>query len=272
MNFELEELSRLIRVQVLKIAGTDGGGHLGGTFSCVDILANLFSNNNFNFGFNNEMSSSRDRFILSKGHACLAYYSFLFYKGKLTQNQLESFGRNGGLGAQLDTSVPFVDWNTGSLGHSIGICAGIAMASKLESNSFKAVTLIGDSELSEGSSWEGIAFCGDRKLSNVIVIVDRNRLTVTSRIDNDAIYNQLELKMRAFGWEFIEVDGHNHYELGQSFQVAAESKLPTLILANTVKGKGVTFMEDNPIWHHTRPTEAQFMAALNQLENTSKES
>lgn len=269
MNHELEELSRLIRVQVLKIAGTDGGGHLGGTFSCVDILANLFSNSNFNFGFNNGMSSSRDRFILSKGHACLAYYSFLFYKEKLTKSQLESFGSNGGLGAQLDTSVPYVDWNTGSLGHSIGICAGIAIASKLENNTYKALTLIGDSELSEGSSWEGIAFCGDRNLSNVIVVVDRNRLSVTSRIDNDAVYNQLDMKMRAFGWEFIEVDGHSHIELEESFQKAAKSKKPTMILANTVKGKGVTFMEDNPIWHHTRPSEKQLNDALEQLEKSN---
>jgi transketolase len=104
----------------------------------------------------------------------------------------------------------------------------------------------------------------------VIVIVDRNRLTVTSRIDNDAVYNQLESKIRAFGWEFIEVDGHNHHELKQSFREAAKSKLPTLILANTVKGKGVNFMEDNPIWHHTRPTEVQFQAALDQLETTNK--
>ena len=271
MSSELDILSRNIRTQVLNIAGTTGGGHLGGTFSCVDILVNLFSHGDFSFGFKNEMSSTRDRFILSKGHACLAYYSFLFSQGKMTKSKLESFGLNGGLGAQLDTNVPYVDWNTGSLGHSIGLCAGIAMASRLEKREYKAITLIGDSELSEGASWEAIAFCGDKKLSNVIVVVDRNRLTVTSRIDNDAVYNQLDIKMSAFGWNFIEIDGHSHTELENGFKRASVSGLPTLILANTIKGKGVSFMENNPIWHHTRPSQEQFDLALSQLQSNAEE-
>ena len=268
---ELDVLSRQVRLDVLEVAGTSGGGHLGGTFSSVDILVNLFNSSLFDFKVRNKLGKDVDKFILSKGHACLAYYSILYRQNIITSEHMHTFSKNNGLGAQLDRSVPFVDWNTGSLGHSIGICAGIAHASKLNRSKSKAVTLIGDSELSEGASWEAIAYAGDNQLSNLIVIIDRNRLSVTTRIDNDAIYSGLDLKLESFGWEFIEINGHKHEEISKGLNKAMLSSKPVLILANTLKGKGVSFMENNPIWHHTKPTEIQLEAAKNELRVDNKE-
>jgi transketolase len=263
---DLEKISRQVRLDVLDASGTSGGGHLGGTFSCVEILVSIFFSDLFSFksALSNK-NNKRDYFILSKGHACLAYYSILRQLGEISEEKFYSFATNSGLGAQLDTSLPGVDWNTGSLGHSIGICAGLSLASTLEDKNGKAVTLIGDSELSEGSTWEAIAFCGDNKLSNVIVIVDRNRLSVTTRIDMDSIYKGLEQKIRLFDWNFIEIDGHSHDEIANSLNVAFNSKKPTMILANTIKGKGVPFMENNITWHHKKPSISELEVAKKEL-------
>jgi transketolase len=261
----LDQISSQIRLTVLEAAGTTGGGHLGGTFSCVDILVNLYNNDNFNLTPSSDDEINSDKFILSKGHACLAYYAILVMQKKLSQERFETFSKNGGLGAQLDVSVPFVHWNTGSLGHSIGISAGIAHASKINKTNVKAVTLIGDSELSEGASWEAIFYSGDHYLSNLIVIIDRNRLSVTSRIDEDSIYSELDNKITKSGWSYLEIDGHDHLQISEALEKASSSLKPTLILANTIKGKGVSFMENNPIWHHTRPSNEQFENAINEL-------
>lgn len=263
----LNQISSKIRLKVLEAAGTTGGGHLGGTFSCVDLLVNLYNNNNFNLTPSSGDEKNADKFILSKGHACLAYYAILVMQKKLSQETFETFSKNGGLGAQLDISVPFVHWNTGSLGHSIGISAGIAHASKINKTNIKAVTLIGDSELSEGASWEAIFYSGDHYLSNLIVIIDRNRLSVTSRIDEDSIYSELDKKITKSGWNYLEIDGHDHLQISEALEKASSSAKPTLILANTIKGKGVSFMENNPIWHHTRPTQEEFENAINELRS-----
>lgn len=262
----LKKISSQVRLDILNASGTSGGGHLGGTFSCVEILVNIFFSDLFRFKsalLNQE--SKKDYFILSKGHACLAYYSILRHFGIISEKKLLSFATNSGLGAQLDTSLAGVDWNTGSLGHSIGICAGISISSGLDNKDGKAVTLIGDSELSEGSTWEAIAFCGDYKLSNVIVVIDRNRLSVTSRIDLDSIYFGLEQKLHLFGWNFIEIDGHSHKEIAESLAKAFIAKKPTMIMANTVKGKGVSFMENNLAWHHKKPTNSELALAKKEL-------
>jgi len=264
---DLYHTSQLVRKDILEVSGVSGGGHLGGTFSCVEILVSLFYSSLFSFKISSKLGRDSDKFILSKGHACLAYYSILFRQNIISYEQLSTFSKDNGLGAQLDINIPFVDWNTGSLGNSIGICAGFAYASKLNLSSNKAVTLIGDSELSEGATWEAIIFAGNSQLKNLVVIIDRNRLSVTSRIENDVVYSGLELKLASFGWDFSEVDGHNYQALIEVYRKAKKSSKPFLILANTIKGKGISFMENNPIWHHTRPTEVQLQAAKQEIEN-----
>lgn len=266
-DFDLQKIANIVRLEVLRVSGTTSGGHLGGTFSCIDILVNLYFNDYFSL-LKPDLTqhAKNDRFILSKGHACLAYYAILYLKGLISRDELYSFGTNGGLGAQLDTDVPFVDWNTGSLGHSIGVCSGFALASKLDNDHrYHAITLIGDSELAEGSTWESIAFCGDLKLSKVIVIVDRNRLSVTTRLEEDSIYFKLKNKIELFGWDLIEIDGHSQKDISKSLLISKKSSKPTMILANTIKGKGVSFMENNAKWHHGRPTSEEICLAEKEL-------
>ena len=265
---ELERVSKRIRLQVFEQAIKAGIGHLGGTFSCIDLLVGLYYGGTFRIDPENPHSVEQDRFILSKGHACLALYSILLEKGFISRETFMTFGRDGGLGAQLDVSTPGVDWNTGSLGHSIGITAGISLASRLNGNSKYAYSMIGDAELSEGSAWEAIAFAGDENLSNLVVIIDRNKLSVTEVLEDDAIFYNLGSKIESFGWNFIEIDGHSHREIADALNSIRNSTKPTMLLANTIKGKGVSFMENQIKWHHAMPTPEEIVVARNELADS----
>lgn len=251
------------------MAGTTRGGHLGGTFSCVDILVYLFYSKNFKFG---SFADYHDVFLLSKGHACLAFYNLLREKEVISQQDLENYFLDGGLGAQLDVNVPWVHWNSGSLGHTVSICAGFAIYKNLREPSCKSVTLIGDSELMEGSVWEAIIFAGQLGLKNLYVIIDHNKLSVTSKIDSEnKLFVDLGVKIRALGWDYFEVDGHSIFDIEVLFNSINGSDKPKMILAHTVKGKGVKFMEGNPYWHHSRPTQEQFNEAVSELKKAIRE-
>jgi transketolase len=265
---ELERVSKKIRLQVFEQAIKAGIGHLGGTFSCIDLLVGLYYGGTFRFDPENSQFVERDRLILSKGHACLALYSIFLEKGFISRETYMTFGRDGGLGAQLDVSTPGVDWNTGSLGHSIGITAGISLALRLNGKSNYAFSIIGDAELSEGSAWEAIAFAGDQNLSNLVVIIDRNKLSVTEVLEDDAIYSNLGLKVESFGWNFVEIDGHSQLEIVNFLNSIRNSTKPTMLLANTIKGKGVSFMENQIKWHHAMPTPEEIVLARNELTDS----
>lgn len=254
----LLDKARWTRLKVLEIANSKGIGHLGGTFSCVDLLVSLYYG-----GF----LKKNDKFILSKGHACLALYSILVDLGILDQLALESYGINGGLGAQLDINVPGIDWNTGSLGHSIGICAGISLSAQLDGTDAYAYTIIGDAELAEGSVWEAISFAGGRRLANLVVIVDRNRLSVTEVLPDDSFFGELPNLCKSFGWNSQVIDGHNFPQIIGAFEMSKSSQLPTIIIANTIKGKGVSFMENKVQWHHGKITEDENARAMKELLN-----
>ncbi|NQV73991.1 transketolase [bacterium] len=261
----LKKTARDIRAQALERAYASKLGHLGGTFSAVELLVALYKIPYIrNLGHDGD-SINRDRFILSKGHACLALYPILLDLGLIDSEKLDSYGRNGGLGGQLDISIPGVDWNTGSLGHAVGIGCGMALGVSSPPRDIRIITLLGDAELSEGSVWEAIAFAGDFALSGLTVIVDRNRLAVTSEIGDDSIYKELGIKLDSFGWSAMEIDGHSFPEIDQALSTAVESNRPTLIVANTVKGRGVSFMERNLRWHHGAPSAEEYKAALEDL-------
>lgn len=266
----LRSIAAKVRLNSLLMAGTSNGGHLGGTFSCVDLLVYLFYTNLFNFEFSSSRLHQKDFFILSKGHACLAFYSLLQQKNIISQSQIASYFKDGGFGAQLDVTVPGVNWNTGSLGHSLSICAGVALSQKSTDKRGNSVTVIGDSELMEGSIWEGIIFAGNLKISNLWVIIDHNKLSVTTRIsDNNKLYKNLSVKMDSFGWAFFEVDGHSMNEIDSVFRMAINNERPKMILAHTIKGRGVSFMEGNPFWHHSRPSNSQFFKAIEELKRSA---
>ena len=237
-----------------------GFGHLGGTFSCVEMLISLYYSNLFSF------SKTKDFFILSKGHANLALLSILKDKKIISKKFFLKYGKNSGIGGQLDKNINGVYWNTGSLGHSIGVCAGVALANKLKKKNYYAITIIGDSEIDEGASWEAIMHAGQNKLNNLIVMIDRNKFSVTTKIDNSFFYKNPKSIISKLGWNVYEVEGHNISKIKDTLKIAKNSKRPNMIICNTIKGKGVSFMENNKGWHHGSINSEQFKIAMKDLE------
>ena len=266
MNCEkLEERARYVRLNVLEAINRSGRGHIGGSFSCVEILVALYYHY-LNISPESAESATRDRFVMGKGHACLSLYPILLDQGYITEERYLEYGLDGGsLGGQLDRSVPTVDNNTGSLGHALGLCAGMAFAAKLDASKAMSVALIGDAECDEGSVWESIWFAGEHQLNQLVCVIDRNRLSVTDVIESSCIFDDFEEKITAFGWHCIEIDGHSMSEVVEALDKTRTSTKPTMILANTVKGKGVSFMENDVKWHHAVPSEEEIERARAEL-------
>jgi transketolase len=262
---DLEAKARRIRLAALEYTVAKGKGHLGGTYSCTDLLVALYYGGILRVDPKNPRKPDRDRFILSKGHACLALYSILIDLGFLPPETMATYGEDGGLGAQLDTSIPGVDWNTGSLGHAMGVTSGMALAARMDKRDNIAVSILGDAEVAEGSIWEAIAFASDLGLSNLVTIIDRNRLSVTEVMEDDAIFRNFRPKMESFGWRCLEINGHSYPEIMDAFKTVRTGGRPTMILANTIKGKGVSFMENVLKWHHTVPTQKELEIARREL-------
>lgn len=250
------------RLNVLDLVYKTKKGHLGGTFSCLDILTVLYYSfldiNSANFELKN-----RNRLIVGKGHACLGIYNILIDLNILNENILDEYGEDGSyLGAQLEIKIPGVETNTGSLGHAVGISAGIALAAKLDSMNLKTVALIGDGECDEGSIWESAMFAGEMKLNNLIVIVDRNWQSVTELKNKQNVITSLEDKFQSCGWDVTTIDGHNYQEILKSLNLKSK---PLAIIADTIKGKGVDFMESGVKWHSSVPNESEYLEARKQL-------
>ncbi len=262
---DLKEKCNWIRLEVLKAAERSGKAHIGGTFSAVEILAALYYGGIFTFKPRNSTWESRDRFILSKGHACTALYAIFLDLLIITKKEYETYGQNGGLGGQLEASINCVDFNTGSIGHSVGVCVGMALAAKIQKKNFRAFTLIGDSEFYEGSIWESMVFAQENNISKVTVIVDRNRLMVTDIIDDNGLYKDFRQRVENFGWAYFECDGHNTSELIRCLRKTRKIQKPSILIANTIKGKGVSFFENNLKWHNLPLSEKDIELARTEL-------
>lgn len=263
---DLEKKARWVRLEVLKSIEKSGKAHIGGTYSATDLIVALYYSKIINIDPKKPASPKRDRLFLSKGHACSALYAIFYDLGIFSKKLYESYGQNGGLGGQLEKYLPGVDFNTGSMGHSIGIASGIALAAKKDKKNFRAFTIIGDSELYEGSIWEAIIFAGEQNLDNVVVIVDRNRLMVTDSIGDDGLYKDIRSKIETFNWNYYEIDGHDFKSILDCFKKIEYSTKPNFILANTIKGKGVSFMENNVSWHNATPSPEQIKQARKELQ------
>lgn len=262
---ELAQKARKIRLMALEYTVAKRRGHLGGTYSCVDLLVALYYGGVLRVDPKRPDWPDRDRFILSKGHACLALYAILVDLGFMQRERMETYGDDGGLGAQLDTSVPGVDWNTGSLGHAAGVAAGMALAARMDRRDYAAFTILGDAEIAEGSVWEAIAFAGDHQLANLVAIIDRNRLSVTEMLEDDSIFRNFRTTIEGLGWTCVEIDGHDFSAVLRALKASRNSDRPTMILANTIKGKGVSFMENTIKWHHAVPSAAELEIARREL-------
>jgi transketolase len=261
----LRQIATDVRATVLKTIAAARLGHVGGDLSVTDILTTLF------FGVlrvdpNNPAWPERDRFILSKGHCAVALYAVLAKRGFIPQDLLLTFAAplsplNGHPNRR---KVPGVEANTGPLGHGLPIAVGCAIAARLSGSDRRTFVVLGDGELQEGSNWEAAMAAGHRQLASLTAIVDRNRLQQGARTEETNQLEPLADKWLAFGWDVVEVDGHHHAELYETLSATSASR-PRCVIARTVKGKGVSFMEDRAEWHHKVPTPEQVERALAEL-------
>jgi len=244
-------------------------GHIGGALSCTDILVSLYYGGIFNFAPQPDRQGEADRFVLSKGHSCASLYAVLSDLGFFSPDELGQYQKKGCLlGGHPSRKIPGIEADTGSLGHGPGIAAGLAWAGRLDKKDFVTAVLLGDGECCEGSVWEAAAFAAHHKLDNLLGIIDRNRICSTDFLRDCFTVDPLEDKWRAFGWEVRIVDGHSIEELLDAFsyfRTRRNSNSPLMIMADTVKGKGVSFMQDNPGWHHAVPNDEQCALAREEL-------
>ena len=262
----LEKKATQIRRDLLKLIYDGKTGHTGGSLSCTDILTVLY------YGVmkvepSNPKWEDRDRFILSKGHSVEGYYSILGDMGFFPREELKTFSSFGSkFIGHPNNKVPGVEMNTGALGHGLSVSVGIALAAKMRGRKHRVFTLMGDGEQAEGSVWEAAMAGAHYKLDNLVAIVDRNKLQISGNTEEVMALDSLEDKWRSFGWEVVEADGHDCAQLLKVFTNAPRVKgKPTLIMANTTKGKGVSFMENAAHWHHGVPSSDQLELALKEL-------
>ena len=270
---ELRELrinSTKTRVNILKMTHEAKSGHPGGSLSGADIL-NVLYDKCLNIPKEWDKSpdfDNRDRFILSKGHAAPLLYSVLAQYGFFPVKELMTLRKFGSKlqGHPSKGSVNGIETSTGSLGQGLSIGCGIAMGLKLNNNKASVVVFTGDGELQEGSCWEAFMQAGQRKLDNLIAIIDRNRLQIDGNTENVMSLDNLNDKIRAFNWNVIEINGHDYNQIYDAYNQTKKSTKPTAIIANTIKGKGVSFMENQAGWHGKAPNDEELEIALKDLE------
>lgn len=249
-----------------------GAGHIGGPMSAVDVLVNLYFNE-MNIDPENPKAENRDRFVLSKGHSAIGLYSVLALRGYCPIEELKTFDAlNSRMQAHPDmNTLPGLDMSTGSLGMGISAAVGIALGAKLQNKDFRTYCMVGDGESQEGQVWEAADIASKYKLDNLVAILDYNQLQQfgwSGEGDTREIpVTEPEKRWEAFGWNVISIDGHDFEEIQGAFNKAREvSGKPTVIIANTIKGKGVSFMENAYLWHSRIPTNEELSIAVKELE------
>lgn len=266
---ELEKIAKEIRKDIIKMLNEAGSGHPGGSLSCVEIMATLY----FKVMKHNPKDPQwpdRDRFILSKGHVCPTQYSCLARSGYFPLEELRTLRK---CGSRLqghpgkDKNLPGIEISSGSLGQNLSVSSGVALAGKIDKKNYRVYCLMGDGELEEGQIWEAGMTANHYQLDNLCGIVDNNDFQIDGCIKEIKNLYPLEDKWRAFGWNVFDVDGHNFNQLLQAFHEAKLVKgKPSIIIARTIKGKGVSFMERNNDWHGKAPNQKQAEQALKELE------
>jgi transketolase len=261
------ELARRIRVHCVKMTGRANASHIGSALSTADILAVLYGKF-LRFDPARPEWPERDRFILSKGHACTGLYAVLAETGFLSVEDLETFYQNGSplAGHATHKGVPGVEISSGSLGHGLPMSTGMALAAKRDGADRRIYCMLSDGECDEGSVWEAALFAPHHKLENLVVIVDYNKIQSFGRVEEVIDLKPLPEKWQAFGWGVREIDGHNHDEIERAFAaVPFVPGKPSCIVAHTVKGKGISFMEDKLAWHYRAPRGELMEQALAEL-------
>ncbi len=272
-NLEIEEIQKIskkLRKEILMMIHNAQSGHPGGSLSCVDILNVLFTKCMKHYPECDENSNykKRDRFILSKGHASASLYAVLAHCGYFKEEELLTFRKFGSKlqGHPCCHKLKGIEISTGSLGQGLSIACGMALGLRLDNIDGNIYVYMGDGEIEEGSVWEAAMNAAHNKLNKIIAFVDRNKLQIDGSTENVKSVGDVNAKFKAFGWNTLEIDGHNIKEIFNAVEVAKTSDKPTVIIANTTKGKGVSFMENNAGWHGKAPNNEQLQLALEELE------
>ncbi len=249
-------IAKKIRRKILYISHKSKSSHIGSSLSIVDIIIVIY----FKF-----MKKNNNTFILSKGHACLAHYCLLNELNYFSKKKLESYGKNNSiLMSHSSHKVPGVEISTGSLGHGLPIASGIALSYKIKNLKKKKVfVLMSDGELNEGSNWESLLFVAHKNLNNLIIIIDYNKIQSLDFVNKTIKLEPLKKKFEAFGFSVIKIDGHNYEQIYKAF--IKKTNRPKVIIANTIKGKGVSFMENKVLWHYKSPNDNELKKGIDQL-------
>lgn len=269
---ELQLIANDIRKGIIEAVYRAGCGHPGGSLSAAEILAYLYFKE-LNIDEKDPGKEDRDRFILSKGHITPGYYAVLANRGFFPVVELSTFRK---IGSRLQghpdmKKTPGVDMSSGSLGQGISVAAGMALSGKLSFKNYRVYALAGDGEIQEGQVWEAAMFAAHRKLDNLVVIVDNNNLQIDGTVEEICSPYPIDKKFEAFGFHAVTVNGHNFEELEEAFLTAKQVKgKPTVIITKTIKGKGISFMEDNLSWHSGVLNEEQYQLAMDELERERK--
>jgi transketolase len=269
-NRELQLKSVHYRQKILRYITAAGAGHTGGSLSCVDIL-NVLYNRVMNVSPDTFYSTERDRYIQSKGHSVEALYVVLADCGFFPESKLETLChyRSPFVGHPT-RKVPGIEMNTGALGHGLPICVGLAIAGKLDAAPYRVFTLLGDGEMAEGSNWEAAMAAAHYGLDNLTAILDHNTLQITGHTRDVCNNEPLDEKFASFGWDVRTVNGHDFAELTDTLTAKPATGKPTMIIANTVKGRGVSFMENVVSWHHGVPSAEQYDLAQRELASAEQ--
>ncbi len=271
-KLQLKKLANTIRADIIEQVHSAKSGHPGGSLSIADIVAYLYFAE-MNVDPKNPDWADRDRMVLSKGHTCPAVYSALARKGYFDPAILSTFRQIGSIlqGHPDMKGIPGIDMSSGSLGQGISAACGMALSAKKSGDSYRVYTILGDGEIEEGQVWEALMFAAHYKLDNLCIVVDDNGLQIDGPVAEVMNSAPILEKALAFGMNAVEADGHDFDSLEKAFNAAKECKgKPTLIVAKTVKGKGVSFMENQVSWHGTAPNDEQYEVAINELKEAAK--
>jgi transketolase len=255
-----------IRKKSIEMVYKAKASHIGGALSMADILAVLYRDILTVYPANPQ-APDRDRFMLSKGHACTGLYAALALKGFFPMEELNTYGKDGSLFLSHTTHhIPGIEMSAGSLGHGLPVSCGLALAAKRKRETWRTYCLAGDGEMDEGSNWEAILFAAHHHLNNLCLIIDYNKIQSLGRTNDVLNLEPLSGKLNAFNWHVEEIDGHNHCAIKEAF-ISAQSQQdkPAAIIAHTIKGKGVSFMENNLLWHYRSPNEEEYHKAIHEI-------
>ena len=260
-------LSKKIRKVSLEMVHRSNASHIGSALSVADILAVLY-NNILNYDSNNPNWEERDKLILSKGHSCVSLYAVLGLKNFFDIELLKTYGKNGSnFMNHISHKVPGVEFSTGSLGHGLPYAVGIALGNKLKKIDSKVYVILGDGEVAEGSNWEALLFASHNKLDNLVVIIDNNNLQSLTTVDETLSLEPYDKKFLSFGCNVVKVDGHDHEQLNKVFSFNNPYLKPNVVIAKTIKGKGVSYMENEVKWHYKSPNTQELLIAIKEINN-----